>query len=154
MLARRLVEHFEKDAVVLHTAFTHKIKLTGKCRELLRHVPAEDRRETTREMYRNLADWLENNRDQKSEYYIALGKRRARQGVPFHELLAAICAAREYFWEYVEREILLDPAEFWGDVQLIRSINECFDNALYFASLGYHNQHDNSTGCLLSVSRE
>jgi hypothetical protein len=86
-----------------------------------------------------LTDWLQGEPAKKEEYYIALGMRRAEQGVPFHELLSVIFAAREYFWDYVERETLLDaPVDFWGGVKLMRSLNTCFDNALYHTSVGYH----------------
>jgi hypothetical protein len=40
------------------------------------------------------------------------GKTPAEQGRSFRELLAAVCSGRWYFWDYGEREILLDqPAD-------------------------------------------
>ena len=39
---------------------------------------------------------------------------------------------------YMQKECLLEePVEFWGGVQLLRSLNQFFDRALYFASIGY-----------------
>jgi hypothetical protein len=116
-----------------------KIKRSDNCGELLRRVPADDQRQTTREIYRHLMNWLQGEQVKNEDYYLVLGRRRALQGVPAHELFAVICAAREYFWDYVERETLLDvPADFWGGVKLLRSLNTCFDNALYFILLGYN----------------
>jgi hypothetical protein len=138
MFARKLIQHFQNDVDPLSSEFMQKIKRSDNCGQLLLRVPAEEQRQTTREIYRHLMDWLQGEQVKNKEYYIALGKRRAQQGIPWHELFAAICAAREYFWDYVERETLLDvPADFWGGVKLLRSLNACFDNALYFASIGY-----------------
>jgi hypothetical protein len=90
-------------------------------------------------MYRNLTDWLLNNAESVSEErYVNLGMRRAGQGVPFSELFWAACATREYFWEYMERETLLDePADFWGGVQLLHSLDRFLDRALEFVIIGY-----------------
>jgi hypothetical protein len=64
--------------------------------------------------------------------------RPAEQGVPFSELFWAVCIANKYLWEYMQQECLLEePVEFWGGVQLLRSLNQFFDRALYFASIGY-----------------
>jgi hypothetical protein len=139
MFARKLIQHFQNDVDLLSSEFMQKIKRSDNCGELLLRVPIDDQRESTREIYRHLMDWLQGEQVKNEEYYIALGRRRAQQGIPWHELFAVICAAREYFWDYVERETLLDvPADFWGGVKLLRSLNACFDNVVYFVSIGYH----------------
>jgi hypothetical protein len=138
MFARRVIEHLRKDADHLSAEFIQTIKGSENCGELLRRVPAAEQRQSTRDIYRHLTDWLQGEPKKKEKYYVALGMRRAEQGVPFHELLSVIFAAREYFWDYVERETLLDaPVDFWGGVKLMRSLNACFDNALYYTSVGY-----------------
>lgn len=58
-------------------------------------MPAEEQRQSTREIYRNLRDWFLMNTDSvDEERYVALGMRRARKGVPFSELSRAVCATR------------------------------------------------------------
>ena len=38
----------------------------------------------------------------------------------------------------MQEECLLDePVEFWGGLQLLRSLNQFFDRALYFSLIGY-----------------
>jgi len=72
--------------------------------------------------------------------------RRARQGVPFSELFWVVCATREYFWEYMERETLLDePADFWGGVQLLHALDRFFDRALDFI-IGYQSAGQEGLG--------
>ena len=44
----------------------------------------------------------------------------------------------ELLWEHIQDECLLEePVEFWGGVQLLHSLNQFFDRALYFVSIGY-----------------
>jgi hypothetical protein len=139
MFARKLIDHVNTHADQLCEEFMQKIQRSDSCKELLHKVPVEELRQSTREMYRNLTDWLLNNAESVSEErYVNLGMRRAGQGVPFSELFWAACATREYFWEYMERETLLDePADFWGGVQLLHSLDRFLDRALEFVIIGY-----------------
>jgi hypothetical protein len=139
MFARKFIDHVDNHADHLCEEFMAKIKRSEKCRELLRRVPAEEQKQTTREIYRNMTEWLLMNTDSVSEErYVRLGARRAQQGVPLSELFWAVCATKEYFWEYTERETLLDkPADFWGGVRLLYSLDRFFDRALYFVIIGY-----------------
>jgi len=139
MFARKFLNHLEAHADLLTEELLQKITRSGHCRELLRRVPIEEQRQSMHEIYRHMTEWLLNEQSSvDDEYYIGLGMRRARQGVPFAELLFAVCAARQYFWEYIERETLLDqPADFWGGVRLLQSLDSCFDSALCLAAMGY-----------------
>jgi len=154
MFARKFIDHVETHADHLCEEFIQKIKRSDRCRALLDRVPAEDQKQTTRELYRSLTDWLLTNTDPiTEERYVSLGRRRAQQGVPFSELFWAVCATREYFWEYTERETLLDePADFWGGVRLLHSLDRFFDRALYFVIIGYQAAGKNELGHEAAVS--
>jgi len=154
MFARKFIDHVETHADHLCEEFIQKIKRSDRCRALLDRVPAEDQKQTTRELYRSLTDWLLTNTDPMTEErYVSLGRRRAQQGVPFSELFWAVCATREYFWEYTERETLLDePADFWGGVRLLHSLDRFFDRALYFVIIGYQAAGKNELGHEAAVS--
>ncbi len=139
MFARKFIDHVNTHAEQLCEEFMQKIQRSDSYKELLHKVPVEELRQSTREMYRNLTDWLLNNAESVSEErYVNLGMQRAGQGVPFSELFRAVCATREYFWEYTERETLLDePADFWGGIQLLHSLDRFFERALNFVIIGY-----------------
>jgi hypothetical protein len=139
MFARKFLDHIGEHREQLTGQIQKRIAQTGRCDELLRRVPADEQKEAWRTIYRDITEWLlDETKPVKSEYYVALGKRRAEQGVPFRELLAAVCSARQYFWDYIESETLLDqPADFWGSVKLLRSLDNRIDSVLYFALLGY-----------------
>jgi hypothetical protein len=141
MFAVRLVNLIETHADRLSEGLLHKLKTSDQCRELLRKVPADELQRRTHEIYRNLSDWLLTKTESEiEERYVGLGLRRARQGVPFSAFLWAISATKEYLWEFLQREGLLEePVELFGEMELLHSLERFFDRVLYFTSLGYEN---------------
>jgi len=122
-----------------------KIRSADRCGELLLRLPAEEHKRYTVEIYRDLMDWLTAETDAVAEeHYVAMGMRRAQQGVPFSQMFWAACIARDFLWEYIQQECLLDePVEFWGGVNLLRSLNQFFDRVLYFGLIGYQRASKN-----------
>src|SRR5262249_31362161 len=145
MFARKLVDQVDTHTDQLCELFMQKIKGSDRCRELLRKVPTEELQQSVRAIYRNLMDCLLNQTNSASgEPYLKLGTRRAQQGVPLCESFWAVCASRQYFWEYVESETLMEaPGDFWGGVELLHSLDRFFDRALYFIIIGYQTGKDN-----------
>ncbi len=139
MFARKLLTHLELHGDQLSEGLRQKIVASGNCTELLKKVPADEQKRTMRDIYRQLTTWvLKDMRSVDEDYYVNLGARRFGQGVPFSEVLAGVCAAREYFWEYIAQETLLDePTDFWGSVKLLNAVDCCFDRALRFTAMGY-----------------
>jgi hypothetical protein len=139
MRALRLVQHMKNNADRMSAAVLQKIRASDRCGELLARVPPEEHKQYALDIYSQLTSWLETqNGPGIEERYVALGMRRAQQGVPFSELFWAVCIANEHLWEYMQEECLVEePVEFWGGIQLLRSLNVFFDRALYFASIGY-----------------
>ncbi len=70
--------------------------------------------------------------------YAALGKRCERSRVFRLEHRFGLSASpTEHPWVYMQEECFVEPVEFWLRVQLLCSLNQFFDRALYFASIGY-----------------
>jgi hypothetical protein len=115
------------------------IRASVKCGELVLKVPVEEQKRYGMEIYGDLTAWLADPGTANiEERYVSLGVRRAQQGVPFSDLLWAVCIAQEQLWTDTEQECLLDePVEFWGGVHLLGSLTQFFDRALYYTSLGY-----------------
>ena len=139
MRAPKLVQHLRANADSMSERLLEKIRNSRRCSELLLRLPAEEHKRYAVDVYRDLVEWLASEADSLiQERYVELGRHRAQQGVPFSHLFWAVCITREYLWEYIQQECLLDePVEFWGGVMLLRSLNQFFDRALYFALLGY-----------------
>jgi len=139
MRAVKLVQHMKTNSDRMAERVNQKIRTSDRCRELAQLVPADEQGRQGLEIYRDLTEWLAIESDTTIEdRYIALGMRRAQQGVPFSDVYWAVCIAHEHLWEYIQEECLLDePVEFWGGVQLLRSLTRFFNRALYFSLAGY-----------------
>jgi hypothetical protein len=139
MRAPKLIQHLKDDVDGMSERLLEKIRNSRRCSELLLRVPAEEHKRYAVDVYHDLMMWLVAENDSSLEpNYVGLGKLRAQQGVPFSHLFWAVCITREYLWEYIQQECLIEePVEFWGGVILLRSLNQFFDRALYSALLGY-----------------
>jgi len=139
MFAIRLINLIENHADRLSEGLLFKLQASPQCNELVAKVPAEELRRRTYEIYRNLDDWLLTKTEAEiEERYVGLGIRRARQGVPFSALLWAIGATKEYLWEYLQREGLMDaPLELFSELELVHCLDRFFDRVSYFAAMGY-----------------
>lgn len=144
MFAVRLVQLIESDAERLSEGLMHKLRSSSRCAELFQHVPADELKRRTHEIYRNLGDWLLTKTESEiEERYVGLGMRRARQGVPFSAFLWAISSTKEYLWEFLQREGLLEePVELFGEIDLLHSLERFFDRVLYFAAMGYESARE------------
>ena len=139
MRALKLVQYMKANGDRISEELINRIRSSDRCGELLSRVPAEEQKRYAVEIYRDLTDWLAVEIDSLVEgRYVNLGIQRAHQGVPLSQVFWAVCIARDYLWEYMQQECLLeDPVEFWGGVMLLRSLNQFFDCALYFTLFGY-----------------
>jgi len=138
MLAYRLVRLIEKHADSL-TAELHDRVTTSTLLPHYRNVPADDLKTCVQEIYRHLGDWLlgRNEKDLEARYK-EIGARRAQQKVPFHELLWAIILTKETLWEYMREEsVTSQPAEVYGEMEVLQLLDQFFDRAEYWAAMGF-----------------
>lgn len=145
MFAVRLVHLIETHADKLSEALMHKLKNYDECRELLSKVPAHELKHRTREIYSHLSEWLlSKTLSDVEERYIGLGARRARQGVPFSQVMFAVQTTKHVLWDYLLLEGLLEPEDLIGEMELVRSLGQFFDRALYYAAVGYEQTANNA----------
>jgi len=139
MRALKLVQHMKANGDRMSEALIQQIRSSDRCGDLLRKVPADEQKLSAFEIYRDLTDWLGVEADSPfKSRYVDLGIQRALQGVPLDQVFWAVSIAREYLWEYIQQECLLDePVEFWGGVMLLRSLDRFFDRTFYFTVVGY-----------------
>src|SRR5947208_16826145 len=139
MRALKLVQRMKANSVPISENLVSKIRSSGKCSELLRRLTENEQRKYALEIYRDLTDWLARESESLvGQRYVELGFRRAGQGVPFSNMLWAVCITREYLWEYMQQECLIEePVEFWGGVKLLHAVDRFFDEVLYFTLAGY-----------------
>ena len=138
MIALRLVRLIESHSEELAESLLHKLERSSRAADL-KKVPEPEIRDRAREVYRNLSDWLLSKTDDEIErVYKALGRRRASQGVSMAALCWALMMIEENLWEFLEMEGMREkPLEILGSMELLRLLDQFFDQAVYFATVGY-----------------
>ena len=141
MLAVRLVKLIEKHSDQLSRELSEKVWNSPRCSDLHK-VPPDELEARTREIYRNLSDWLLDKTEAELEQrYTELGARRAEQGVAYSHFLWAITATREHLRAFIQREGLCDTAvALHGELELLHLLGQFFDRALYYAAVGYERE--------------
>lgn len=155
MRAPRLVQVMKDKSIFMSEGLVGRIRASSKCNTLLFRVPESEQEEYAHAIYRDLIQWLEDETESRlEERYVALGRRRACQGVPINQLFWAVTVANEYLWDYMQQECLHeDPVEFWGGVMLLRSLARFFDRIVYFALIGYEQAGVNESAALAFLGR-
>ena len=139
MYALKLIQLIETRAEHLSADLMDRLKGNDRCSELSRRAPSDELRRRSHEIYRDLSDWLlRRSESEIAERYTGLGRKRARQGVPYTDLLWAISTTKEYRWEFMLAEgLFAEPIDLFGEVDLLHSMDRFFDRILYFAAMGY-----------------
>lgn len=138
MVGLRLVHLIENHSDELVENLIAKIKHSSRTRDM-RKVPTEELRARWYEILRHLSEWLLTKTDRDIEKrYLELGARRAAQGVPLAAFCWAIVLTKEQLWEFLNRQGLThSPVELYGEMELLRLLDQFFDRALYYATEGY-----------------
>ena len=139
MYAFKLIRLIETRADHLSEGLMHRLKKNDRCSELLQRVPSDELRRRSYEIYRDLSDWLLHKTESElEERYVALGMKRATQGVPYTDLLWAVTTTKEYLWEFMLAEGLFEePIDLFGEIDLLYSMDRFFNRILYFVAMGY-----------------
>jgi hypothetical protein len=86
-----------------------------------------------------LGEWLVSKTEEEVERrYTMIGTRRAEQCVPVSQLLWCMVLVKENLWFYLNGiEALENVSEIFGEVELIKMVDQFFDRAMYFAVRGH-----------------
>jgi hypothetical protein len=147
MLAVRLVRLIENHIEQLSRDLSEKVWSSPRCSDLNK-VPASELQARTREIYRNLSDWLlDKTETQVERRYTELGAARAQQGVAYSHFVWAIISTKEHVRTFVQREGLSESAmELHGEMELQLLLGHFFDLVLYYAAVGYEQERDRIGG--------
>jgi hypothetical protein len=138
ILAYRLVRLIETHSDALAAGLLEKVQKSELTRSY-RSVPPDELRQRVYEIYRHLGEWLLGKTAFDIEQrYQEIGARRAHQGVPISELIWTIILTKENLWEFLKREAPMErPAEVFSDLEMLQLLEQFFERALYYASVGY-----------------
>ncbi len=138
MIAIRLVHLIESHSEELAESLQHKLERSSRTADL-RKFPSHEIRERGLEVYRNLSAWLLTKTSEDIErVYVPLGRHRAEQGVAMSAVCWALMKTQENLWDFLELQGMGEkPLEILGGFELLRLLDQFFDQAIYFTTLGY-----------------
>ena len=138
MLAYRLVRLIETHSDALAAGLLDKVQHSELTRTY-QSVPPEELKQRVYEIYRHLGEWLLGKSAFDIEQrYEEIGTRRAHQGVPISELVWVIILTKENLWEFLKKESLMErPVEVFGELEMLQLLDQFFDRAIYYASIGH-----------------
>lgn len=138
MIAVRLVRLIEQHSDELTEGLLRKF-LTSPRTSDLKKVPEHELRERSHEILCNLSDWLLSKADSEVERrYRAIGALRAAQGVALAHVCWGIMLTKEHIWSFLQREgFLRGPLEIFGEMELLRLLDQFFDRAICYCAEGY-----------------
>jgi len=138
MIALGLVRVIERHSDELATELTAKLETSSRTSDLCK-VPVEELRRGIQEILRHLGEWLltKTGHDIEKRYF-EIGARRASQGVALSDFCWSILLTKKYIWEFLQRQgFTPSPVEIYGEMELLRLLDQFFDRALCFAAEGY-----------------
>jgi hypothetical protein len=138
MLAYRLVRLIETHSDALAAGLLEKVQ-TSELTRSYRHVAPGELQQRVYEIYRHLGDWLLGKSAFDIEQrYEEIGTRRVHQGVPISELIWVIILTKDNLFEFLKRENIMErPVEVFGELEMLQLLDQFFDRAIYYASVGY-----------------
>lgn len=142
MIALRLVRLIEDHSDDLAAALLKKFQTSSLTADMAK-VPPQELRERVHEILHNLGDWLlyKKESDIRARYH-ELGLRRASQDVSLSDFCWALIITKEYIWDFLQRQGLLRGAlEIYGEMELLRLLDQFFDHALCYATEGFESAH-------------
>ena len=138
MLAYRLVRLIETHSDGLATGLLARVQSSEFTRDYCK-VPSIDLQERVYEIYRHLGEWLLGKTDfDIRERYMEIGARRAEQQVPLSQLVWVIVLTKENLLDYLKNEAGMErPTEGFGELEMLQLLDQFFDRAIFYASMGY-----------------
>ena len=139
MMLYRLVRLIETHSQALAACVLDQVQNSKLTQNFQKNVPPEDLKERVYEVYRHLGEWLMGKDElQLEERYLRIGARRAEQQVPLSEVIWVIILTKDNLWEFIKKESVLErPVEVFGELEMLQLLEQFFDRAIYYASVGY-----------------
>jgi hypothetical protein len=145
MIALKLVRLIELHSEELAHSLIRKIESSDKCGDLEK-ISREELEVRAFEVYEHLSDWLTYKTERDIEHtYVQLGRHRCHQGVAFNNVFWGMILTKENLWDFIEREFVEESGfELRGELELLRLLDQFFDRALYYLSVGYWTTYEAS----------
>ena len=138
MIAVRLVRLIEQHSDELTEGLLRKFQSLPQTADLAK-VPAHELRARSHEIICNLSEWLLSKSDADVQRrYREIGALRAAQDVSLVHVCWGIALTKEHIWNFLQSEgFLRGPLEIYGEMELLRMLDQFFDRAICYCVEGY-----------------
>ncbi len=139
MMLYRLVRLIETHSQALAGCLLDQVQSSALTPSFRKYVPSEELKDRVYEIYHHLGEWLIGKDEfHLEERYLKIGAKRAEQRVPLSEVVWVIVLTKENLWEFIKKESVLErPVEVFGELEMLQLLEQFFDRAIYYASVGY-----------------
>jgi hypothetical protein len=139
MMLYRLVRLIETHSQSLSASLLDQVQNSELTRTYQKNVPGEELKERVYEIYRHVGEWLiAKDESHLEQRYLEIGARRACQRVPMSEMTWVIVLTKENLWEFIKKESVMErPVEVFGELEMLQLLEQFFDRAIYYATVGY-----------------
>lgn len=144
LLSDALVALVEEHAEEICARWVARVR-TSPTTPAYARLPLDDPEQTARQALSRFCTWLQDPsaRWAMEAFYLALGRRRARQGYDLAEVLSALTLLRREIWTFArEHQVLAGPLDVYRVMELSRRIVQFFDKALYHTARGFLAERD------------
>jgi hypothetical protein len=137
MIANRLVKLIEDHSDALANGLVDRLRQSSRTVGYFK-IPQDDLRQAAYDLYHHLGDWLNNKTETDIEYrFTQLGSLRAEQGIPLSDFVWGLIITKESLWRFIQMQGVSQIFELYGELELIQLIDQFFDRALYYVTVGY-----------------
>lgn len=144
MISHKLLRHIEDHAGRLTTDLVQALQENPRT-YAYRSIPPERLIELKGELYEHLGRWLSGRtRFALESRYRKLGRERYLSGIPLSQVICALNLTKSVLLNFIRRSTPGEPGEFHLAHELEISISKFFDEAIYFASVGYEDAYQAS----------
>jgi hypothetical protein len=142
MMLYRLVRLIETHSQALAGCLLERVQSSDLTPDFKNKVPPEELKERVYEIYHHLGAWLMGKDEvHLQQRYLEIGARRCQQRVPLSEMVWVIVLTKENLWEFIKKESVLErPVEVFGELEMLQLLEQFFDRAIYYASVGYERE--------------
>ena len=136
MISQRLIEQIHESANQLTNDLIERLHTDPRSTSY-RTIPRERLIALKDDLYLHLGRWLSTrSKSAIKSRYVRLGRERYLEGIPLSELIFALSLTKSMVVDFI-RHAPGRAEELGLEYDLVVSMDEFFDEAIYFASLGY-----------------
>ncbi len=141
MISQRLIEQIHESANRLTNDLIERLQTDSRS-TAYRTLPREQLIALKDDFYQHLGSWLSTrSKSAVKTRYLRLGRERYLEGIPLSELIFALSVTKSMLVDFIRHRMTGRAEELHLEYDLVISIGEFFDEAVYFASVGYDDAH-------------